>query len=244
MKIIIDCREQSLFENLLPITSEIVYEKKNLEIGDVVFESDEGKIMLIIERKTVDDLLSSLKDGRYVEQSFRLNALEEVPNHHIYYLIEGKLDRKNEVVYSSMFSLSYFKGFSILKTANVSETAFMITQMAKKLLREKDKRLPYYTSITSIEEVKEETKTSYCTVLQKSKKSKNIQPDNFGEIILCQIPGVSSTTAILIMKHYKLFKNLLEDENKKVTLSTLVLDSKRKLSKTVVDNIILFVENW
>ena len=245
MKIIIDCREQSLFENLLPITSEIIYEKKNLEIGDVVFESDEGKIILIIERKTVDDLLSSLKDGRYVEQSFRLNALEEVPNHHIYYLIEGKLDRKNEVVYSSMFSLSYFKGFSILKTANVSETAFMITQMAKKLLREKDKRLPYYSN-ESIEEVKEETKTktSYCTVLQKSKKSKNIQPDNFGEIILCQIPGVSSTIAILIMKHYKLFKNLLEDENKKVTLSTLVLDSKRKLSKTVVDNIILFVENW
>lgn len=244
MKIIIDCREQSLFENLLPITSEIIYEKKNLEIGDVVFESDEGKIMLIIERKTVDDLLSSLKDGRYVEQSFRLNALEEVPNHHIYYLIEGKLDRKNEVVYSSMFSLSFFKGFSILKTANVSETAFMITQMAKKLLREKDKRLPYYKCIKSIEEVKEETKTSYCTVLQKSKKSKNIQPDNFGEIILCQIPGVSSTIAILIMKHYRQFKNLLDDENKKVTLSTLVLDSKRKLSKTVVDNIILFVENW
>lgn len=234
MKVLVDYREQSLFENFEQ-TETIIYEKKNLEIGDVVFEDEEGKILLIIERKTVDDLLSSIKDGRYTEQSFRLNALEEVPNHNIYYLIEGKLDRKNEVVYSSMFSLSYYKGFSILKTQSVSETAFMITQMAKKLLKEKNKRVAYSMNTSST--------TSYCSVLQKSKKSKSIQPSNFGEIVLCQIPGVSSTIAILIMQHYKQLKHLLLDENKKETLSSLAT-SKRKLSKTVVDNIILFLENW
>lgn len=241
MKVFVDYREQSLFENFQQ-TETIIYEKKNLEIGDVVFEDEEGKILLIIERKTVDDLLSSIKDGRYTEQSFRLNALEEVPNHNIYYLIEGKLDRKNEVVYSSMFSLSYYKGFSILKTQSVSETAFMITQMAKKILKEKDKRVAYNTSSCNSSST-ETSSTSYCSVLQKSKKSKSIQPSNFGEIVLCQIPGVSSTIAILIMQHYKQFKHLLLDENKKETLSSLAT-SKRKLSKTVVDNIILFLENW
>lgn len=237
MKVFVDFREQSLFENFQQ-TETIIYEKKNLEIGDVVFEDEEGKILLIIERKTVDDLLSSIKDGRYTEQSFRLDALEAVPNHNIYYLIEGKLDRTNEVVYSSMFSLSYYKGFSILKTQSVSETAFMITQMAKKLLKEKDKRVAYTNSSSTAT-----SSTSYCSVLQKSKKSKSIQPSNFGEIVLCQIPGVSSTIAILIMQHYKQFKHLLLDENKKETLSSLAT-SKRKLSKTVVDNIILFLENW
>ena len=33
----------------------------------------------------------------------------------------------------------------------------------------------------------ETSSTSYCSVLQKSKKSKSIQPSNFGEIVLCQI---------------------------------------------------------
>ena len=33
---------------------------------------------LVIERKSINDLLSSIKDGRYAEQSYRLNGL---PNH-------------------------------------------------------------------------------------------------------------------------------------------------------------------
>ena len=42
---------------------------------------------------------------------------------------------------------------------------------------------------------------SYSSVVKKVKKD-NITADNIGEIMLCQIPGISSTTAGAIMTHF------------------------------------------
>ena len=74
----------------------------NLPIGDIVFTRDTNtsndptpslhNIIFIIERKTVNDLVSSIRDGRYEEQSFRLNDLP-LHNHHILYLIEGDIEK-------------------------------------------------------------------------------------------------------------------------------------------------------
>ena len=75
---------------------------KPLPIGDVIIKSiiknrnSENMEMvtgteteeLIIERKSISDLLSSIKDGRYEEQSYRLNG-SQTHNHNIIYLIEG-----------------------------------------------------------------------------------------------------------------------------------------------------------
>lgn len=49
-------------------------------------ESDET--LLIFERKSISDLLASLKDGRYEEQSYRLSG-SNTNNHNIIYIIEG-----------------------------------------------------------------------------------------------------------------------------------------------------------
>jgi hypothetical protein len=48
----------------------------------------------------------------------------------------------------------------------------------------------------------------YCSVIKKVKKE-NITPDNIGEIMLCQIPGISSTTAIAILKEFQTLPKLL-----------------------------------
>ena len=74
MKIICDYREHSIYNCLVKkIESRknyenIVVEKTNLNIGDFVI----GRY--IIERKTLSDLASSILDGRYKEQSSRLDA--------------------------------------------------------------------------------------------------------------------------------------------------------------------------
>ncbi len=44
----------------------------------------------MIERKTVDDLMASIKDGRHREQKIRL-LKKQKDSVHIYYLIEGSL---------------------------------------------------------------------------------------------------------------------------------------------------------
>ena len=59
---------------------------EQLHIGDVVFEDDSGKPIIIFERKTLMDLAASIKDGRYNEQSFRLDK-EPAHNHNIIYII-------------------------------------------------------------------------------------------------------------------------------------------------------------
>ena len=69
----------------------------NLKIGDTVFveidvnENEIGEELVVFERKSLNDLASSIKDGRYAEQSFRLDGYQAVPNHNIVYLIEGDL---------------------------------------------------------------------------------------------------------------------------------------------------------
>ena len=93
MKLIIDKRESDLY-NKTKIHLEkykfnnIVIYNEVLQLGDVMIKTDEDEIILIIERKTISDLLSSIKDGRYAEQSLRLSN-ENCSNHQIIYLIEG-----------------------------------------------------------------------------------------------------------------------------------------------------------
>ena len=48
---------------------------KNLELGDFVLRNAENNILVIIERKSINDLLASVKDSRYYEQCNRLKEL-------------------------------------------------------------------------------------------------------------------------------------------------------------------------
>ena len=143
MKLLIDVREpKKIIQQLGILNADKKYEieVKQLEIGDfVIYDEKNDKPLVIIERKSLADLESSIKDGRYKEQSFRL-AGNELPNHNIYYLIEGNIATyKNKffisTLYSSLISMSYFKGFSILNSLNESGTAEIINNFVKKLLK-------------------------------------------------------------------------------------------------------------
>jgi ERCC4-type nuclease len=141
----------------------------NLKIGDVSFveidknDNEIGDELLLFERKSLNDLASSIKDGRYAEQSFRLDGYQPVPNHNIVYLIEGDISKYRENQYtrinrntllSSMFSVLYYKGFSVVRTMNVVETSELIWSWGDKLEREMDgkkaksgaKKMAYYKS--------------------------------------------------------------------------------------------------
>ena len=138
----------------------------NLKIGDIAFvevdknENEIGEELVLFERKSLNDLASSIKDGRYAEQSFRLDGYQAVPNHNIVYLIEGDLSKYRENKYthitkktllSSMFSILYYKGFSVVRTMNVLETCDLVSNWAEKLEREmavsgkkSSVKIPYY----------------------------------------------------------------------------------------------------
>ena len=92
MLIKIDTREKDLYNLCKLEYNDISFE--TLDLGDIIICDENNNEKLIIERKTLYDLASSIKDGRYAEQSYRLNNCE-LHNHNIVYLIEGNLSMYN-----------------------------------------------------------------------------------------------------------------------------------------------------
>lgn len=263
MIIKIDTREHELFKkcestiNAVPKFKDIKLVSENLPLGDIII-NDGTNDCIIIERKTLTDLGASIKDGRYEEQSYRLNGIEH-HNHNIIYLIEGDMYRFNtfkeridkQTLYSAMFSINYFKGFSVMRSNTIDETSMICCNMAYKLVGGlKAGKVGYYTNIkpTTIIDSEDKDKDKdkdYCSVVKKVKKD-NITIENIGEIMLCQIPGISSASALAIFKEYKTLYNLInclkENENCLNNITTIDSNGKsRKISKTAISNIIKFL---
>ncbi len=224
-----------------------------LPIGDIIISDEEtNKDLVIIERKTLTDLSASIKDGRYSEQSYRLNGLNH-PNHNIVYLIEGDLTRSSifkskfdtPTLYSAMFSIQYFKGFSVMRSNTLEESAIILCNMLFKLL--KSDKPPYYTSAETNTNTNMETTNDYCSVVKRVKKD-NIQKDNIGEIMLCQIPGVSDVTSRAIFAKFKTITGLIlaiqQDEHCLDDIQTVMANGKpRKINKTSVQRIVEFLKD-
>lgn len=217
-----------------------VIKKEQLAVGDIILENDKGEVIIIFERKTLYDLAASIRDGRYNEQSFRLDK-ENIHNHNIVYIIEGDIERyiekrgrvSKKTLISCMFSLLYYKGFSVFRTNSICETADVVVFFADKHYKTciNDKsRTPYYSekkchkseasasvsaSVLSLSPTKKDSDDSddnekYCAAL-KSHKEKNeyITPDNINIIMLTCVPGISSKVATQLMREYKTIQNLL-----------------------------------
>lgn len=287
MIIKVDTREPDLLQKLnylvssVPSFKNIIVKSETLPIGDIIIcdnnEAESGLERLIIERKSISDLLASIKDGRYEEQSYRLNGLNH-HNHNIIYLVEGDVNKNNYfksrndnekmMAYSAMFSLNYYKGFSVFRSFSLDETATIVCNMAYKLEKEisSSKKAFYKNNVQPIIEcniesnleanleqavevkqpnITEQSEKDYVNVIKKVKKE-NITPDNIGEIMLCQIPGISSVTALAIMEQFKDIPNLikeLEANNcclKDIT-STNSKGQTRKINKSSLANIVKFL---
>ena len=308
MKVIIDERERDLYEKCSTIVNAggtyINLSKRVLPLGDIHITTDEDKDVLLIERKSLADLLASIKDGRYEEQSYRLIHSSGYPPHSIIYIIEGQISNlrtpmEKKIEYSALTSLNFFKGFSVVRTNSVSETADYLIWMSEKIERNFLKCIfPYYLqpqyckymkiaeenkcsvldaimdindapqpkleNVMKMKDVlgeEESSQTSlpptvsaettqppeidipapnYCTVVKKVKKD-NVTPENIGEIILCQIPGISAVTAIAIMKKFGTFPQLIKELQTNIhCLDDIVCETKgktRKIGKNCVENI-------
>lgn len=255
MKLYIDNREPKKIINLITILCEdkCEVEVKSLQIGDYIICDNNDKTLIIFERKSLNDLESSIKDGRYEEQSFRLNDYN-LHNHYIYYLIEGSIinykhSNFKNALYSSLASLSYFKGFSILNSVNDVETAEIIVGFIKKINKETKKK-PFYLDIeivkknefdvsgNNIIEVYEEDNNENYENCVKSKKNSYISKENINNIMLMQIPGISFASAKIILDEHKTIENLINnlrlDEN---CLNNLKSKNNRKLAKNIIFNI-------
>jgi ERCC4-type nuclease len=300
MIIQIDNREKHLIKILPSLLKMYDFDKQNtimienIPLGDIVLYKTEEDIkndnpIVIIERKSLTDLASSIRDGRYNEQSLRLHHTN-THNHNIWYIIEGNVKYYSskytkvepKALYSAMVSLNYYKGFTIFRTFDVVETAEFIIRSVDKIHREK-KLQPFYqnnesenykkTTFLDVHENKSGEKSilkdnidevinnkepvsqfeqqqykndiPYSNTVKKVKKE-NLTPENIGEVILSQIPGISNITSLAVMKHYGSLYNLIIELGKDPKcLETFKYKTSngqiRKISSSSIQNIINYL---
>jgi ERCC4-type nuclease len=201
-KIRIDNRET--IKNDFTINPELItYE--NLDLGDYIIESG-GEPILVIERKTVNDWCSSIKDGRYHEQKDRLTSNFSKDN--LLFIIEGDLKNGNfsekynkvipDTLISSIFNTMYRDGLRVFHTTDSAETIFLIESLFKKVHKggfEWGEKTSYMDTVVGSLKVK---------------KKENITFEMVYLSMLCCIPGVSLGIAKQIQEYFPKWSDLIE----------------------------------
>ncbi|XP_052895115.1 crossover junction endonuclease MUS81 [Anopheles moucheti] len=117
----------------------IEHEVRRLSVGDFawIVRDDSGKEFLlpyILERKRIDDLASSIKDGRFHEQKFRLKQCG-LPN--VIYLIEHLGNNRQvgvpEATLAQAALNTYVQGFTVKYTENHHHTVLYLSVMTNYL---------------------------------------------------------------------------------------------------------------
>ncbi|KAI9470593.1 MAG: crossover junction endonuclease MUS81 [Benjaminiella poitrasii] len=120
---------------------------RSMELGDVIWiakkkgsnnQSDELVLDCIIERKRLDDLVSSIKDGRFTEQKTRLkrSGIERV----IYVVEEYNREEAErfgmQAIQTALSTIQIVDGIFLKRTQNIDETIdylVSITQLIKQI---------------------------------------------------------------------------------------------------------------
>lgn len=158
LEIIIDYREKLLIESIKKNKNEqellndinknvklsekldnISFRSENLQLGDINFMLN-NKLILIIERKTIADLIASVKDGRYKEQKIRMKS----SGVNMLYIIEDfyniPTDKHNLEIYGMkvkqifglIFNAMFRDNIQFIFTRNVDDTYQKLEMLIKK----------------------------------------------------------------------------------------------------------------
>lgn len=219
MSLDIDYREKKLIE--LCNINKIEINIKNLNVGDAVFKTNEGD-MFVIERKTVKDLYSSIKDGRLRQQKKRM--LDSLPTHKILYIIEGNIrlqiscnkfiDEKS--VYSSIYNILIRDNIPLINSQNIDETFKIIINLFEKY---KENKSPF-----------KNTKDTQIIPYSVKKKGDISKLECF-QNQLCQIPGISIIKSNELCKLYPTMKDFItflnNSKNPEKDLADINLNNKK-----------------
>jgi len=234
----IDNRENNLFSILKDRDLDIYNDKINiikeqLDIGDIhiSFNFNDISYLYIYERKTYNDLLSSIKDGRYKEQKTRLKTSTA---NSINYIIEGdnitstKNKNNQKIITSSYIHMLYRDNINILFTLNIDDTATFLLLLATKII---DK--PEYFIFNN------NFNCEYIDICKiKTQKNKNIDKNTCYLLQLSQIPSISKEIAKNISNVYPSLVSLIDalnNSDNKINLLMKIDKIGKTKAQTIID---------
>lgn len=199
---LIDSREKKIIENFAQYEYDNVL-VETLDLADIECRID-GNTVLLIERKTLDDLAASIKDGRYREQKMRLKA----SGINTFYLLEGiirgtqngsKINRlPTKTVISSILNMCIRDHIKMISTPSFHHTLVFLHQLYHKLKTKPElfvtKCKNTISNTISLDEV------TQCLI--KSQKKENMTPKICAIAQFAQIPGVSRVIAKGLVEQY------------------------------------------
>ena len=121
-------------------------------LSSLGLEGDEIVLDFVVERKRLDDLLGSIKDGRFHEQKFRLRK-SGIKN--VIYLIEEisisaeHFQKYEEAVRSAIASTQVVNGYFVKKTQKVDDTIRYLARLTA-MLKEMYEMKPLYIIPTRV----------------------------------------------------------------------------------------------
>lgn len=223
MIIEIDNREPPIIKEYFIQNYNLNSKLLNLYQGDFIIRDSNENILLIIERKSINDLLASVKDNRYSEQCERYSQLD-INNSKIYYIIEGNINRYSKdsveykTIYSCIFNLSYKNEYSIFFTNDINGTINILEEFLKRLIENKS------SSNNKTKLIKKQT----------------ITKDNIDYYMLNLVPGIGLNTAKQLLINYNNsfyeFVSCLKNVENEIDFQNIKINN-RKLSKNIIENI-------
>ena len=210
LRVIIDTREEELWRLLEGWRGAEGFEgwkveRAPLDVGDIAFMGSDNELV-ILERKSADDLGSSQRDGRYREQRARLLA-KKGAGVSIDYVLEAPtpwsptLSRswcrgafKETHLQMAIVRLQLRYGISVLQAANTKETVMWIRRIAAALIADPT------VFRTGVAETTGGAAAAYTAALH-IKKAANMSQDRILSSMLRIIPGVGAAAADAILDH-------------------------------------------
>lgn len=241
----------SEFENKSQNETEISNLKESnyhdVEMTDSTNTSVEN-IIYIIERKTISDLLGSIKDGRYYEQKTR--ALTLYGNTKFAYILECSTNginwmsksKDNTCIQSAIINTMIRDNVPFFVSNSINETINIVENIYNKFL---DRGSDYYTQSVH-NTLNKELSTQYksCILMQSKKCKTKKNPRLVAEMQLSQIPSITMKNASDLLTTLNI--NTFPQFVKLYISSNNVIDQIKNIKgfgKTKVNEIIKFMDN-
>ena len=206
LRIIIDERERKSGIPKLLKNIGVNVEIKTLPIGDYIVSHE-----TVVERKSINDLIASIFDGRLFDQCNRLKEHFQFP----IILLEGNVDEiesitENPLVfYGALSTIAIDYKIPIIPTPNASHTAKLLVSLSSR---------------------KESIKGP---LLKKIKKSNDVQKQQLS--VLCSLPGVGEKIAIRMLEKFESPLKVLSASTKDLAKIPGLGESRAKKIKKMLE---------
>jgi ERCC4-type nuclease len=200
--LILDMREHGLIAECQ--RQGIPFTQANLDVGDILIQSQDGKPLLIAERKTLSDFAASNQDGRYREQRARLMAARG-SGIAVVYIVEGTWSADPDRLFGTRTTQGQLRrltmrlmlryGMPVLLAADMAETARWVATAVAQLTDDGSCFEPEGGLAATTTEA-----MSHMTAALSLNKKDNRSAATVGQAMLAGIPGLGPKRAAALLE--------------------------------------------